>query len=221
MKRQRDSKEVYIVGIDPQPTLFAVQCKTLDGIILAWFNIHLKKKARFDSAQLWQEYIYQESHALITKTIPTHCYAMLGGYQKPDLVTIEQQKGRVCSIIETSLLNVCLQENIPAWIANAMCWKRKTNTPCTKYHYQNKKVVEKIVEPILNEYFTPEELEEIKKSKRKHDLCDANQITDAGIIYYKGKEKIKKPRTEPKPTSSCDEKHLKLYMEVQAHARHS
>jgi hypothetical protein len=221
MKRAREEPDLgYIVGIDPQPTLFGVQCRNLKtGERIAWFNVYLKKKQRFENSQQWEEYVYEETKKLISVTIPKICKVQPNFEETlPRFVTVEQQKGRVCSIMECTVLCVCKELQIDLWVANPMCWKRKTGVQCTKSHHKNKKVVEEMVTPELEKFvaekYTKEEKDSFKKEKRKHDLCDADKITEAGIMYFNDNFK-NEPAQKKQKTVSCDEKHLTLYYEVQ------
>lgn len=208
----------YILGIDPQPALFGIQCRDLKtGEKKAWFNIYLKKKSRFENSQKWQEYIYEEAKKMISVVVPKACKTD----DLPTFLVIEQQKGRVCSCIEMAVVCVCKELGIDFWVANPMCWKRKTGVECTKSHYGNKKAVEKLVKPDLDKYmaenYTKEEIQVVKKAKRIHDLCDADKITEAGLLYLKEKSTEIQPARKRQKTkeTSCDEKHLSLYYETQ------
>lgn len=229
MKRTREEAfetSEYMVGIDPQPTLFGVQCRNMNGERIAWFNVYLKKKQRFENSQQWEEYVYDETKKLITVTIPKLCTKPGMVEVNPRFVTVEQQKGRVCSIMECTVLCVCKELGIDLWVANPMCWKRKTGVQCTKSHHKNKKVVEEMVTPELEKFvaekYSKEEKDNFKKEKRKHDLCDADKITEAGMIYFKEKFKDEPAKKKQKTSqSSFDEKHLSLYYEVQQKQCHN
>ncbi len=165
-----------IVGIDPQPRLLAVhvRCKDCNGNLdtFDWFKLYLQKKCRFENAQAWQEYIYQESHKMLSE-VKMNVMAKL---KKPlTLVVVEQQKGRVNSIVEQSLLVACKVLALPCLILHPTTWKKRTNVPCMQDHRKNKLAVEQLVLPTLFEYRKSN-----VKEDRDHDLCDAFKLSEAG-----------------------------------------
>ncbi len=163
-----------IVGIDPQPRLLAVHVRVKDGNLdtFNWFKHYLQKKSRFDNAQAWQEYIYQESYSVL-KQVKMDVTAKL---KRPmSLVVVEQQKGRVNSIVEQSLLVACKVLELPCLILHPTTWKKRSNIPCMGDNKKNKLAVEKVVLPYLFRYRNSE-----IKEDRDHDLCDAFKISEAG-----------------------------------------
>lgn len=165
-----------IVGIDPQPRLLAVhvRCKDQNGHLntFDWFKHYLQKKSRFDNAQAWQEYIYQESYKVLNE-VKMNVSAKLK--KVPTLVVVEQQKGRVNSIVEQSLLVACKVLLLPCLILHPTTWKKRSNVPCMHDHRKNKLAVEELVLPYLFEYRKSN-----VKEDRDHDLCDAFKISEAG-----------------------------------------
>ncbi len=165
-----------IVGIDPQPRLLAVhvRCKNFNGELntFDWFKHYLQKKSRFDNAQAWQEYIYHECYTIL-KQVKLNVSIKLKS--PPTLVVIEQQKGRVNSIVEQSLLVSCKVLDLPCLILHPTTWKKRANVPCMHDHKRNKQVVEEMVMPYLYRYRNSN-----VKEDRDHDMCDAFKISEAG-----------------------------------------
>jgi hypothetical protein len=190
-----------IVGIDPQQKLFGVHIRKGDET-LGWFKIYMKKKCRYETAQAWQEYVWSECVTLLDRVarhIPIHAMHVQYTFPhlscgtrptKPDLVVIEQQKGRVHSIIEQSLLVACLQRNWNAKIMHPMSWKRKIKMDFGEGNKKNKEKALHAVLPILEQWIAlnPDSRISIGTAltpadeSRMHDLCDAFLISKAGQI---------------------------------------
>lgn len=173
--------KVY-VGIDPQPTLLSVNCCLEDNTtIVAWFNHYLKKKATFVNAQGWQVHIYEECHKLLHQVIPNACSEKCFPRAcKIELVTIEQQKGRVNTILEQTLLCVCKALNLNVHIIHPLTWKKEVGISCTGTNKKNKDTV---VEATKTDFELHFGVNTNNTQLRIHDLCDAFQIRKAG--YFK------------------------------------
>lgn len=183
-----------VVGIDPQIKLFAVNIRQGNQII-AWFQVFLQKHCRFENAQYWQEYVWKESVYLLDR-IQIHLKQIFQKNDiKPNLVVIEQQKGRCQSIIEQCLFVACLQRKWPVKIMHPMTWKTKNGFKCQYKHRANKKKAQEMVTPFLKQWMETKNLErepisiipegvevEEKDLQRTHDLCDAYLISNAGSL---------------------------------------
>lgn len=194
----------FIVGIDPQPTLLAVHVRDNFDATIAWFKHYFQKKCRFDNAQKWQEHIYDETSNVLQQKIPLIIKAKFSylSLQQcvPRYVAVEQQKGRVNSIIEQTVLCLCKHAKIEVLILHPMTWKKHTNIPKTGNNKKNKEAVEKIVKPKLQEYIqTSTDLHDTeqlnivdwdKTKERLHDLCDADKISEACRILTASKQEV-------------------------------
>lgn len=177
-----------VVGIDPQTKLFAVHIRQGQETV-AWFRVFLKKKSRFDNAQAWQQYIWQESINLLDM-VQQRLVHYLQSKDPPALVVIEQQKGRLQSIIEQCLLVACMVRKWPAKIMHSMTWKKRTGIKCKKSNRLNKEESEKMVLPILIDWSKKQPdrsitfgLPETRTDEgRLHDLCEAFLLSKAGLV---------------------------------------
>lgn len=150
------------VGIDPQPTLIAVHARNTTKT-LYWKNLYLMKKVYFEGAQKWQEYIHQQSKELIIDLMniakKNNCIIKL--------IIIEQQRGRVYSLIEQCLLDICIFYSLPRVIMHPVVWRRHVGLNNT--HGNNK--TNKINSVNIVKHQMKEEIP--IEDKRIHDLCEA------------------------------------------------
>lgn len=180
------SKERIVLGIDPQPKFLSVHLRKESGEILDWFNHHLQKHSRFNNAQSWQEHVYDEVIIMLQRialTIQTKTKEK----RFPDLISCEQQKGRVNSLIEQTILCVCKHLKIKCIIIHPVSWKKATGIPCLKNHYKNKQAVEEVVKPEYMAYMKDRNMDITET--RLHDLFDAKKICEAGVIITSKKDK--------------------------------
>lgn len=96
-------------------------------------------------------------------------------------VGIEQQKGRVNTIIEQALLDTCLFLKIPVRILHPTTWKKQTQIPCMGSNKQNKEVCVQLTRKHMVEFFGESKVQEMETTdeKRTHDYCDAFRIREA------------------------------------------
>ena len=73
-----------------------------------------------------------------------------------------------------------------------MSWKRATGVPCLKDYRKNKKVVEDMVGPKLAEWLQHQPEETENADDRIHDLCDAEKISEAGLVLMTSKQSVKR-----------------------------
>lgn len=213
-KRPYQFSTPVFVGIDPQQKFISVNVTLEDGTILAWFNHVLKRKqsSQFATAQSWQEYIFRECHNLLQTVV----YNQIKPYQNVTIsrVGIEQQKGRVNTIIEQTLLCVCLILKIPATVLHPVTWKKKTGIQCMGSNHANKKECVEKTRHILVGYFGEAKVVEMENTddKRIHDYCDAYRIGEALRINltYNSKQSSKEKAewAETSPPSSIPERKL-------------
>lgn len=165
-----EMKPKIVMGIDPQPTLIAVCVLDQYDKIYWWENIYLLKRNNFSTAQLWQEYIFQSSRDIVEK----------GKSLYPGLsVAVEQQRGRIKSIIEQGFLSACMELKIPRKILHPGTWKKACGFKSAKGNKNNKKLSEILGVKRLKDY-NPELLE--KNKDRYHDLTDAYFIAKSYIV---------------------------------------
>lgn len=194
---------VYI-GIDPQQKFFSINIATHDGQTIAWFNHILKRKqsSQFATAQAWQEYICRECILVLEKTV--HEKARLGGFQHITItkVGIEQQKGRVNTILEQALLDVCIFLKLPVQILHPTTWKNKTKIPCMGSNEKNKEVCVQLTRKYMVDFFGEKKVAEMEadakkdKDKRIHDYCDCYRIREATQIMHNSKAQGKETKWE-------------------------
>jgi hypothetical protein len=179
---------IYI-GIDPQPTFLSINCTTDQNTLVpdtdpktytvSWFNHYLKKKSAFGCAQAWQEHIFEECYKILHTVIPRQCeekcYPNLYDIK---LVSVEQQKGRVNTILEQTILCVCKQLALPALILHPLTWKKTVGLECGGGNKKNKELVVEMTHDTLVAFFGDYQAGGTKL--RVHDLCDAYQIRRAG-----------------------------------------
>lgn len=162
---------LWFIGIDPQPFMFAVHILSKDDSTKDWFQILLEKKSRMPDAQAWQSYIWQQSVKLIEKCL------VICNSAKNMCICIEQQRGRVNSIIEQSLLAACILYNIRVKITHPQTWKKDfVEFKQCKNHRSNKQVAEDMVKSRLLNYCEIYKYQ-LPTSNRIHDLCDAYLIS--------------------------------------------
>jgi hypothetical protein len=157
-----------ILGIDPQPTVLGFHLRDAKGDTKDWKALFLKKKSSFKGAQAWQEYVY----AICQDTIENYSVD-----HKISLVVIEQQRGRVNSIIEQSLLISCIAVGLPARTLHPVKWKKLVGLSLKGSNAKNKKEsCDKIADQLKSHFMRTGEM----LPNRIHDLCDAFYISLAG-----------------------------------------
>lgn len=207
----------YIIGIDPQPKLLAycliffrqtekdsyhrVGNQLVNFEIVEWNNLYLRKKERFKTAFDWQLYILNECHLFSTKLIKkinTHFEGVhywtpadkLRGYNV--LFAVEQQRGRVNSIIEQSLLAAMSFEdhsksfyfnNKSLYSLHPTTWKKAVKFQNQGTNKKNKDFSVTEISPCLTEYRSRVNIS-TKPGERIHDLCDAFLIAKGTLLKY-------------------------------------
>ena len=180
------------VGIDPQQKFLSVNVATEKGEVIAWWNHILKRKqsSQFGTAQDWQEYIYRECLFLLETEIFTMCRK--GGYSNIEIkeVGLEQQKGRVNTIIEQAILDVCIRLQLPRRILHPVTWKKQTEIPCTGSNKENKEACVQRTKHEMKAFFGEEKLNQLGKTEegRIHDYCDAFRIRQATQRIHNSKK---------------------------------
>jgi hypothetical protein len=159
-----------IVGIDPQQDNISICVKYKDSelpIPRGWTKVLLKQRSSFSIAETWQKYIIEQSNLIASE---------LKNF-KVDVVKIEQQRGRLNSIIEQSLLCSCLKEGLKVHTIHPRKWKMGLGfEPGSTNHFQKKHAL-KLVKPILDKYWSIYNIPPLPEDERLHDLCDAYLIS--------------------------------------------
>ena len=173
-----------ILGIDPQETLLGIHLCKNDGEPLEWFRLWFKKKTTFKHVQEWQEHIWKESYNTLKGLLTKYDRYPINSW----LAGIEQQRGRVNSIVENTLLGLCMFLGMNRIILHPKTWKKKVGLISnSKSNYDHKKASEEMVKPLLISFcpnlFTQSNT--TKEEKRIHDLCDARLISIAIINISK------------------------------------
>lgn len=172
----------YFVGIDPQPRLISVKVVGYgknEVIILDWFNCELIMKSSFPTAEAWELYAIGKAQLVISYVhdiIIKH-----GGKSSKTYCGVEQQMGRVKSILEVALLTCA---TLKKWVVHAphpKKWKKSCNMTYGKGNTDNKVVSEQQYKPSLIQYCKSKN---IRLPNRIHDLCDAAGIVDHLIYTY-------------------------------------
>lgn len=164
------------VGIDPQPNNISVcvlkanlPSDTREPDPEDWFMVVLMQRAVFPSAEDWQKYIWKQCTEI--------CKGLVKKYPKCH-VYVEQQRGRINSMIEQSLLGACMTNNLEVTTVHPKRWKSDHNfEKGTNANHKNQ--AEYKIKPSLEKYCR-------KYGKplpiRVHDLCDAYLISESGLI---------------------------------------
>jgi hypothetical protein len=160
------NNKTLIVGIDPQQDNISicVQSPQLE-LPISWSKILLKQRSSFSIAETWQKYIFEQS-TLIAEEL---------GRLKVKIVIIEQQRGRLNSIIEQTLLCCCLKVGLDVHTIHPRKWKMGLNFESgTTNHFQKKQSLE-LVKPLLEKFCIANNIP--IPTGRLHDLCDAYLIS--------------------------------------------
>jgi hypothetical protein len=168
-----------VVGIDPQPDNISTCCLDYKNQkILMWWKYKLIMKETFNKAEEWQDYIVK-SVQIICDTIQKLQFTnKQNKHYQSVIVTIEQQRGRVNSIIEQTIFTMCRTLNYETHSFNPMKWKKIIQIECRRNNKLNKDYITKLITPIYEDY----EGHKIPAKFRVHDLCDAFAISWATII---------------------------------------
>lgn len=168
--------DMYSIGIDPNLSAFAV-CIMYNKKVFRWFTVLLKKKDQMGKATDWSNYISDQCDYMyidILESIIQHS----GNKTNQIFIVIEQQRGRIMSILESILLAKARSHNIPnthVLIAHPRTWKKAIYEFSTDIlgNNANKKESERIELQNLKDYC---HLNNIEMPIRTHDLCDAKLI---------------------------------------------
>jgi len=158
----------WTLGIDPQPSAIAGCCVgDRNGRVVYLHMVRLAHKAQM-SAQRWQEYVITEFEKFFDNVMA----AAASSGATLAKVAVEQQRGRVNSMMEVSCVAICMQKRLWRLVVSPKTWKSWTDVPCTGDHNENKKESTRIALPFLISYDPGVE----KRHSPVHHLCDAYHI---------------------------------------------
>ncbi len=174
--------QIYHVGIDPQPSLIAVYAETPNSEVLAWFQMRLQRKDSYKSSEDWGIYVANQCKVILREfrtVIYTHYQAQPTGKSPVIVVTIEQQRGRVNSLIEGYLVGVAVDLNMSLFVPHPNKWKSKVKLDCEPGNKSNKDAA---LTRYGKEYIKYCKLNGRNTEKRIHDVCDARCLVEYGKI---------------------------------------
>lgn len=160
--------QVLYVGIDPQEKLMGIHAIDGNDNIFIWEAFWFRKKTTYKQVQGWQEYIW------------TSVYNYLGEIKEKYknthqiYVGIEQQRGRVASMIEQSLLCACMCHGLPRILMHPNTWKKTIDFCSEKGNAANKKRSIELCLPLIKLSYP-----HFLQMERMHDICDARLISRA------------------------------------------
>jgi hypothetical protein len=175
----------YVVGIDPQRNLFAfyvgkrvpvtladgtTKCTLLD---IEWYEHYLLRKDSYKVAENWEIYLIKECVECLKK-VESFINMDASGKAYHVKLGVEQQRGRVNSILESSLATAAAALGWEITIPHPKKWKAAIHFKAEEPgNNSNKRKAEELEGSDLSEFHT--------KKKRKlpkvvHHLCDARLI---------------------------------------------
>lgn len=183
----------FYLGIDPQISLLAIHCSNdyLDDVF--WFQQILKKKVSsgFKNAEDWELYLANEINQFVdnvdnsikSREDHTEGSIIYGG--------VEQQRGRVNSIIEAMLVAAGVRVGWRMCVPHPTTWKKSIGLKCAPGNKNNKNASVELVYDDLSKFYHATNQ---KLPARVHDLCDAkcisehvyNKITQNAVVATTG-----------------------------------
>jgi hypothetical protein len=176
-------KPLYFdVGIDPNLCMLAVHIRLGEKAIpKGWFTQVLKKRDAFKDASSWETYVLSEcintirhTNSLIKNFIREHNIG-------PNVTTcaVEQQRGRVKSIVEAGLGCAALAAGWKVLMPHPLTWKKKIGLAWGGGNASNKQEAVKVQFVALESYCRENNTFHLIKSKERiHDLCEAACISE-------------------------------------------
>lgn len=166
----------YYVGIDPQQSLLAIHVNSDEEEDVFWYQHVFKKKASssFKTAESWELYIGKEIEGVVEQLDAN--IRKLPGFSPASRIYsgVEQQRGRVNSIIEAMLISCGQSKGWHMCIPHPLTWKKSVGMKCIPGNKSNKNESVNMVGPDLMAYLKKNNL---KNPGRIHDLCDAKCIS--------------------------------------------
>lgn len=181
----QQQQHVYLVGIDPQISLLAIDIKNhATKARVKWYQVLLKRKDSFQKAEDWQSYVIQQCirtvndvEAIILNNLKKHSVMN----QQPSYkvyFAVEQQRGRVKTIPETCLVTAARMKGWIIRIPHPRTWKKAIDfnemksKPVTPGNKANKARAQELYEKELRMYCSSEN-PPLLVPKVIHHLCDA------------------------------------------------
>lgn len=187
------------VGIDPQPDNISFHVwytkekpKTIlshmDLTTIDWCKVDLKKRTIFPRVIEWQKYIIQQCGDISNRIsdLAVGVNIMEREMNPKIYCAIEQQRGRVASIIEQSLIHAFKLNRycVDVTTFHPVSWKKATGCACMGANKKNKKAALDLITPELLAYCI--KLNVSYPSGRIHDFCDARIINEANLYRLFG-----------------------------------
>jgi len=163
-------QKVYI-GIDPQPDNISYCVISDKNIPVLWTKHLLMLRCTFATANSWQRYIYLQCLRIgvdIREYCKSYNYTIV-------IVGVEQQRGRVNSLIEQSLLNIFWSMGLEARSVHPRQWKKSCELSNIGDNKAHKVASTKMAMQELEEYW--KRTQSPKVTGRLHDLADAYHIS--------------------------------------------
>lgn len=177
----------YFIGIDPNMSLIAVSVLSENEEVISWFTLVMQKKEHLGKASEWSNYIYEQLSQLFDDL--EQLFINIQTKKDDVYIYIEMQRGRVMSIIETTLLNMAKNKGFSStYIIAPKTWKSilPQYNNSIRGHYDHKKEAERLEINTLIDYCKKFNIP-MPSDKRIHDLCDACLIARYGLLIYLSK----------------------------------
>jgi hypothetical protein len=199
----------YLVGIDPQTSLLAIDIKDDDrDRRVKWYQVLLRRKDSFQKAEDWQNYVVEQCIRTVNEIesiIQLYHRTTYTGRSstRPYRVffAVEQQRGRVKTIPETCLVTAARMKKWTIRIPHPKTWKKTIdfNKPDPNQsvvplqgNKANKVRAQELYEKELRAYCMKEKL---TPPKVIHHLCDAACLVAFLSKVTDGDEKQEIPTT--------------------------
>jgi hypothetical protein len=168
----------YFIGIDPQPSNISVCVLDEEANVLKWLAICLFKRTTFLTATDWQKYIIEQCQNIVYEDLKEYITEATNVS-----IGVEQQRGRINSIIEQTLLTIFFEKFKGSTIfsIHPKKWKRiiSFNPVGNNTNRNHKQHSVNMVHTILLNYCKENDI--VTPTGRIHDLCDAYLISKALI----------------------------------------
>lgn len=182
----------FDVGIDPNVCLLAADTR-LEQLHLpeGWFVQVLKRKDTFKTASGWEVYVLDQCIELVVKVnsaVKKHVKLHHEGEKYDISGAVEQQRGRVKSVIEAGLATAGRAYGWRVEIPHPTTWKKLVGLKWGEGNEDNKKKAVEAKYPELHAYCSEHGLLKTINKARIHDLCDAALLSEYSWKYRIGKK---------------------------------
>ena len=166
---------MYTLGVDPQPTCLGICVKEYGkDEPIVWRVEYFKRKSLFKKSEDWQKYLHKKCKIILIQIIEHE----LGG-SKDLVLVIEQQRGRVNSLVENTLCCIgCDMVGMDGVrLVHPNTWRKTLPVDHEKGecgHYSNKKSTIRLTKQ--NDLLRPIVESRKLSTLRLADMCDAYWI---------------------------------------------